>query len=91
MYLSLGALHRLWKEMTIKFMLGLQKGRSDQTVTIYDGHFTSLILTCRSVVWSYVKIRFYAGQVAGAAACGRATADFSGELMGARVSAFKFD
>jgi len=29
--------------------------------------------------------------VAGAAACGCATADFSGELMGARVSAFKFE
>ena len=29
-------------------------------------------------------------QVAGAAKCGAATADFSGEMMGARVSAFKF-
>lgn len=29
--------------------------------------------------------------VAGAAACGCATADFSGELMGVRVSAFKFE
>ena len=29
-------------------------------------------------------------QVAGAAQCGAATADFRGDLMGARVSAFKF-
>ena len=70
-------------------MLGWHKGRSDQTVTIYDGHFIDIDM--REYHMEMCKKGLCFRQVAGAAACGCATADFSGELMGARVSAFKFE